>query len=102
MGLQRLTDRVLASGVSLTDLIHIVITGDTSQNPAGSSYKATIAQVGAAISSVGTSGTNGTSGTDGSSGTDGTSGTDGSSGTDGTSGINENSTLFFWVYKGFR
>ena len=35
----KLTDRILASGASLTDLIHIVITGDTSQNPAGSSYK---------------------------------------------------------------
>lgn len=34
-----LTSRETASGASLTDLIHIVITGDTSQNPAGSSYK---------------------------------------------------------------
>jgi hypothetical protein len=41
----RLTDRILASGVSLTDLIHIVITGDTSQSPEGSSYKASISQV---------------------------------------------------------
>jgi hypothetical protein len=40
-----LTDRTLATGVSTTDLIHIVITGDTSQNPAGSSYKATMGQV---------------------------------------------------------
>ena len=40
-----LTDRSLATGVSITDLIHIVITGDTSQNPAGSSYKATMGQV---------------------------------------------------------
>jgi hypothetical protein len=40
-----LTDRTLASGVSTSDLIHIVITGDTSQNPAGSSYKATMGQV---------------------------------------------------------
>jgi hypothetical protein len=40
-----LTDRTLATGVTLNDLIHIVITGDTSQNPAGSSYKATISQV---------------------------------------------------------
>ena len=41
-----LTDQTLASGVTLQDLIHIVITGDTSQgNPAGSSYKATIEQV---------------------------------------------------------
>ncbi len=40
-----LTDRVLAIGVTANDLIHIVITGDTSQNPAGSSYKATMGQV---------------------------------------------------------
>ena len=42
---QRLTDRQLASGVTLTDLVHIVITGDTSQSSAGSSYKATIQQI---------------------------------------------------------
>jgi len=41
----RLTDRVLASGISATDLIHIVITGDTSQSPEGSSYKAEIGQI---------------------------------------------------------
>jgi hypothetical protein len=41
-----LTDRTLATGVTLQDLIHIVITGDTSQgNFAGSSYKATVGQV---------------------------------------------------------
>jgi hypothetical protein len=40
-----LTSRTLATGVTGTDLIHIVITGDTSQNPAGSSYKANIDQV---------------------------------------------------------
>ena len=40
-----LTDRILAPGVTTNDLIHIVITGDTSQNPAGSSYKATMGQV---------------------------------------------------------
>lgn len=40
-----LTDQTFASGVTLDDLIHIVITGDTSQNPAGSSYKASIRQV---------------------------------------------------------
>jgi len=40
-----LTDQALASGVTPTDYIHVVITGDTSQNPAGSSYKATIQQV---------------------------------------------------------
>jgi hypothetical protein len=42
---QRLTERVLASGVTPNDLIHIVITGDTSQDPDGSSYKASIKQV---------------------------------------------------------
>ena len=35
----KLTDRSLASGATLNDLIHIVITSDTSQNSAGSSYK---------------------------------------------------------------
>ena len=56
-----LTDQSFASGVSLNDLIHIVITGDTSQNPAGSSYKASLQQVSIALS--GSSGTSGTSGT---------------------------------------
>jgi len=40
-----LTDRTLATGVTSSDLVHIVVTGDTSQNPAGSSYKATLGQV---------------------------------------------------------
>ena len=40
-----LTSRTLATGVTLDDLIHIVITGDTSQSPAGSSYKATLGQI---------------------------------------------------------
>lgn len=41
-----LTSRTLASGVTGEDLIHIVITGDTSQgNSAGSSYKAKINQL---------------------------------------------------------
>lgn len=41
-----LTDRTLATGVTLQDLVHIVITGDTSQgNSAGSSYKATLEQI---------------------------------------------------------
>ena len=48
-----LTDRSLATGVTLNDLIHIVITGDTSQgNPAGSSYKAKFSQVGNAFSNL--------------------------------------------------
>lgn len=40
-----LTDRVLATGVTLSDYIHIVIPTDVSQNPAGSSYKATVGQL---------------------------------------------------------
>jgi len=47
-----LTDRTLATGITFNDLIHIVITGDTSQNPAGSSYKATIQQVTNLVQSV--------------------------------------------------
>ena len=47
---QKLTDRVFASGVTLNDLIHTVITGDTSQSPAGSSYKATVKQLQGALS----------------------------------------------------
>jgi hypothetical protein len=46
-----LTSRIQASGVTLDDLIHIVITSDQSQNPAGSSYKATIGQVFDSLSS---------------------------------------------------
>jgi hypothetical protein len=40
-----LTSRTLATGATLDDLIHIVITGDTSQSPSGSSYKATLSQL---------------------------------------------------------
>lgn len=40
-----LTSRTLATGATLNDLIHIVITGDTSQSPSGSSYKATLSQL---------------------------------------------------------
>ncbi len=47
-----LTDRTLATGVTFNDLIHIVNTSDTSQNPAGSSYKATIQQVTNLVASV--------------------------------------------------
>ncbi len=39
-----LTDRTLVTGLTTTDLIHIVNPNDTSQNPAGSSYKATLGQ----------------------------------------------------------
>jgi len=42
---QRLTDRQLISGVTLTDLLHFVVTGDTSQSPAGSSYKGNVGQL---------------------------------------------------------
>jgi hypothetical protein len=41
----RLTDRTFATGVTKQDLIHIVITGDTTQSPEGSSYKASIGQL---------------------------------------------------------
>lgn len=51
-----LTDQILATGVSSTDLIHIVDTSDPTQNPAGSSFKATIAQLATAIGSPGFSG----------------------------------------------
>ena len=47
-----LTSRTIAPIVTTNDLVHIVITGDTSQgNPSGSSYKATIGQIGLAIGS---------------------------------------------------
>ena len=44
---QLLTDRTLAqsSAITPTTLIHIVTTGDTSQNAAGSSYKAELGQL---------------------------------------------------------
>lgn len=42
---EKLTDRTLATGVTLNDLFHIVITGDTTQSSDGSSYKDTIQQV---------------------------------------------------------
>lgn len=43
----RLTDKTFAqsSAITPTTLIHIVYTGDTSQNPAGSSYKAELQQL---------------------------------------------------------
>ena len=48
---QRLTDRQFPpSGVTLDDLIHIVITGDTSQSPEGSSFKVTLSEVAQIIS----------------------------------------------------
>jgi len=90
--MSRLTDRTFTTGVSTTDLIHIVVTGDTSQSSDGSSYKATIQQVlnlfTGTTGSSGTSGTNGTNGTSGVNGTSGTNGTNGTSGTNGSSGTN--------------
>ena len=45
-----LTSRTIAPIVTTNDLVHIVITSDVSQgNPSGSSYKATIGQVGLGI-----------------------------------------------------
>ena len=41
----RLTDRTIATGITKEDLIHIVITGDTTQSPEGSSYKAKVGQL---------------------------------------------------------
>jgi hypothetical protein len=41
----RLTDRTTATAVTKEDFIHVVITGDTSQSPEGSSYKARVGQL---------------------------------------------------------
>src|ERR1035437_628701 len=41
----KLTDRIQYSAASQNDLIQSVVTGDTSQNPAGSSYKVSLGQV---------------------------------------------------------
>jgi hypothetical protein len=40
-----LTDRTLTTGLTTADLFHIVNPNDTSQNPAGSSYKANLGQL---------------------------------------------------------
>lgn len=50
MAIKKLTDISLVTGVTLTDLIHIVDVNDVTQNPAGSSFKATISQVQSALS----------------------------------------------------
>jgi hypothetical protein len=64
----RLTDRQQVSAVTLNDIIHVVVTGDTSQSPQGSSYFAPLSDIQAILSgSTGPSGTNGTSGSSGSS-----------------------------------
>ena len=65
MSKQRLTDRLIASSIGLNDLIHIVNTGDTSQNPYGSSYKGTVQQLANAIGGGGGSLVLTTSGTSG-------------------------------------
>lgn len=78
----KLTDRQQVSALTLNDVIHVVITGDTSQSPAGSSFKAPLSFFAPLFS--GSSGTDGTSGTNGTSGSSGTNGTNGSSGTNGT------------------
>jgi hypothetical protein len=57
----RLTDRSKVSAITLNDIIHVVVTGDTSQSPQGSSYYAPLTYLQAILS--GSSGTNGTSGT---------------------------------------
>jgi hypothetical protein len=43
--MSKLTSRTLATGATLNDFIHIVITGDTSQSAQGSSYKASLSQL---------------------------------------------------------
>lgn len=43
--MSKLTSLSFSSGVTKNDLIHIVITGDTSQNPLGSSYKASLGEL---------------------------------------------------------
>ena len=90
----RLTDRQQVSAVTLNDIIHVVVTGDTSQSPQGSSYYAPLSDLQAILSGAsgthgtsGTSGSSGVSGSAGSSGTNGTSGTSGQDGTNGTSGL---------------
>jgi hypothetical protein len=45
----RLTDKTTATAVTLSSLVHIVNTGDTSQNSTGSSYKADLGQLGGAM-----------------------------------------------------
>jgi hypothetical protein len=54
----RLTDKTLAQSTAITPttLIHIVYTGDPSQNPAGSSYKAELQQLGSIFAGISFSG----------------------------------------------
>ncbi len=60
----KLTDRELVSVASLNDLIHVVVTGDTSQDSSGSSYKATMKDYADIILSLVPPSSGGTSGTD--------------------------------------
>ena len=48
----RLTDRSKVSAVTINDIFHVVVTGDTSQSPAGSSYYAPISDLQAILSGV--------------------------------------------------
>ncbi len=57
----RLTDRSQVSAVTVNDIFHVVVTGDTSQSPQGSSYFAPISFLQPILS--GASGSAGTSGT---------------------------------------
>ena len=41
----KLTERKKTTGLALTDIVHVVLTNDTSQDPLGSSYKAEISQI---------------------------------------------------------
>jgi hypothetical protein len=41
----KLTERKQAPGLALTDIVHVVLTNDTSQDPKGSSYNAEIGQI---------------------------------------------------------
>jgi len=53
----RLTDRSRVSAVTLNDIFHVVVTGDTSQSPQGSSYYAPLSDLQAILSgSTGSSG----------------------------------------------
>ena len=85
----KLTEKTLATAITVNTLIHIVNTGDTTQSAYGSSYKAELSQLIPIFSGTsGGSGTSGTSGVNGSNGTSGINGSSGTSGISGTSGVN--------------
>lgn len=57
----RLTDRTQVSAVTLNDIFHVVVTGDTTQSPQGSSYYAPLSDLQSLLSgSTGPAGTSGT------------------------------------------